>query len=180
MSAKYIYYDLADVISFLKDRDFSLFIFEKDEHFAVVYTDETGEILIENVSDNVIPEETVIQVLDVLEHLDACLAQAYDWLGFWDFETDQWGPAKEWVREWCRESIHDRVKEEFEITGITFAETEGKDRRDQVHKYRLEPKQKKVTHGFSMDFTAGYYPLEFTLHFSREDMRLYAAETSII
>ena len=178
--SKYVYYDLADVISFLKDRDFSLFIFENDENFAVVYTEETGEILIDNVSDNVIPEEKVTKVLDVLEHLDACLEQAYDWLGFWDFKNDTWCSGEEWAKEWCRESIHDRVKEEFEITGISFEETETRDQRDRVHKFRLEPKQKKATYGFSMDFTAGYYPLEFTLKFSCGDKRLYAVETYII
>ncbi|MBR3042991.1 MAG: hypothetical protein IKI45_00680 [Oscillospiraceae bacterium] len=172
--SKYVYYDLADVISFLKDRDFSLFIFESDEKFAVVYTEETGEILIDNVSDNVIPEEKVRKVLD------ECLEQAYDWLGFWDFENDTWCSGEKWVKEWCRESIHDRVKKEFEITGISFEETENKDQRDLVHKYRLEPKQKKVTYGFSIDFTAGYYPLEFTLKYSCEDRRLYAIETYII
>ena len=31
--SKYVYHDLADVIFFLKDRDFSLFIFESDEEF---------------------------------------------------------------------------------------------------------------------------------------------------
>ena len=178
--SKYVYYDLADVISFLKDRDFSLFIFESDEKFAVVYTEETGEILIDNVSDYVIPEEKVKKVLDVLEHLDECLEQAYDWLGFWDFENDTWCSGEKWVKEWCRESIHDRVKKEFEITGISFEETENKDQRDLVHKYRLEPKQKKVTYGFSIDFTAGYYPLEFTLKYSCEGRRLYAIETYII
>lgn len=56
---KYVNRDLAEVIFFLKDRDFSGFIFKcgGDKKFAVTYTNEVGELLISNVSDNVIPEE---------------------------------------------------------------------------------------------------------------------------
>ena len=79
---KYVSFDLADVISFLKDRDFSLFSFESDgdEKYALVFTEEVCEIRIDNVSDNLIPEEKVRQVLEVLEHLDECIKKAYDWI----------------------------------------------------------------------------------------------------
>lgn len=176
--SKYVYHDLADVISFLKDRDFSLFIFESDEEFAVVYTKETGEIFIDNVSDNMIPEEKAMMVLDVLEHWDECLKQAYEWLRFWDFTNDEWRPSK--YKECLEEWTHDEFKKVYEITGVYFEETENKDQLNLVHKYRLESKQKKATYGFSIVFTAGYYHLGFTLKYSCEDMRLYAIETYII
>ena len=83
---------------------------------------------------------------------------------------------KEWLEEWT----HDEFKKVYEITGVYFEETENKDQLNLVHKYRLESKQKKATYGFSIVFTAGYYPLGFTLKYSCEDMRLYAIETYII
>ena len=145
---------------------------------TVVYTKETGEIFIDNVSDNMIPEEKVMMVLDVLEHWDECLKQAYEWLRFWDFTNDEWRPSK--YKECLEEWTHDEFKKVYEITGVYFEETENKDQLNLVHKYRLESKQKKATYGFSIVFTAGYYPLGFTLKYSCEDMRLYANETYII
>ena len=177
---KYVSFDLDEVIYFMKEGDFSFFDFDSDhgQGYAQVLTKEAGWLCIYDVSDNVIPVETVRRVLDVLEHWDECLKQAYDWLRFWDFTNDEWRPSK--YKECLEEWTHDEFKKVYEITGVYFEETENKDQLNLVHKYRLESKQKKATYGFSIVFTAGYYPLGFTLKYSCEDMRLYAIETYII
>ena len=67
-----VYFNLDEVIFFLKNGDFSFFDFYSDysEKDAVVYMKGTGCLYICNVSDDVIPEETVRLVIEVLEHLD--------------------------------------------------------------------------------------------------------------
>ncbi len=79
---KPVCYDLAEVIAFLKEGNFSFFDFgsEGEEAYAMIDTKEAGVLRIYNVSDNVIPPKTVRQVLDVLEHLYACIRKAHGWL----------------------------------------------------------------------------------------------------
>ena len=114
MSVKYIYYKLDDVIAFLKNRDFSRFIFYSNETFAVIEAEETEEILIDgvNASAHEIPEETVAQVLEVLTHLDDCVKKAYEWIKCLDFKNDKWlhGYASAELTE-------------FQLNGISFEKT---------------------------------------------------------
>ena len=85
------YYDedfkLAEVISFLKNRDYSSFDFrhEYTANDALISIKDTGLLFICNVPDNTIPEQTVRLVIEVLEHLDEYLKQAYDKLVLWDW-----------------------------------------------------------------------------------------------
>ena len=159
--SKYVYHDLADVISFLKDRDFSLFIFESDEEFAVVYTKETGEIFIDNVSDNMIPEEKVMMALDVLEHWDECLKQAYDKLGLWYFVDHKRSPGKDCF-------THD-PKKVFELDDIIFG-LEDWPHCDYIEKYCLYPETKTEADCFWMNFRCD--PLGFVVKFLCDDRRL--------
>ena len=100
-------FDLNEIIFFLKERDYSFFSFISDysDNDAVVNIKGAGTLYICNVSDKCIPEQTVRSVIDVLEHWDECLEQAYGWLAFWDFKNDEWNPEKEWS--------HDRVKKDL-------------------------------------------------------------------
>ena len=79
---------LEEIISFLNNRDFSEFSFYDGEGFALINS-EAGEILIEHKeSDNVIPEETVRRMLDVLEHIDAHIENAFNWFSHLDLNED--------------------------------------------------------------------------------------------
>ena len=82
------HFDLDEVVFFLKNGDYSFFDYYSDysEKDAVVYMKGTGCLYICNVSDNVIPAETVRLAIDVLEHLDEYLEQAYDKLVLWDWK----------------------------------------------------------------------------------------------
>ena len=175
MSLNSVYFNLDEVIYFMKEGDFSFFDFDSDhgQAYAQVLTKEAGWLCIYNVSDNVIPEETARRVLDVLEHWDECLKQAYDWLRFWDFWNQKWNPEKE--------RSHDSVEKDYEVIALDFGE-EGWPERI-VSEYRLEPGPKKATDDFSIVFSAGEageYPLGFCLKFLCEDRRLYKIETYII
>lgn len=98
-----VYFNLDEVIFFLKNGDFSFFDFKSDhgQGYAEVLTKEAGWLCIYDVSDKVIPAETVRRVLDVMEHWDECLEQAYDWLRFYDIGMDEWNPANEqWTQDY--------------------------------------------------------------------------------
>jgi len=97
LSLNSVYFNLDEVIFFLKGGDFSIFDFYSDysEKDAVVYMKGTGCLYICNVSDDVIPEETVRLVIEVLEHLDEYLKQAYDKLVLWDWKHHKWGSGNE-------------------------------------------------------------------------------------
>lgn len=173
---KYVSFDLDEVIYFMKEGDFSFFDFDSDhgQGYAQVLTKEVGWLCIYNVPDKVIPAETVRRVLDVLEHWDECLKQAYDWLRFWDFKNEVWNSEKEWYKQWS----HDGVEKEFEVMSVDFGE-EGWTERTK-RKYRLGPNPKNGSDYFSIDFHAGQYHLGFNLKFLCEDRRLYQIETYII
>lgn len=96
MAPLYQHYDLAEVLFYLKDGDYSFFDFIRDfsDNDAVVDMKENGTLYICNVSDSIIPDETVRRVIDVLEHWDEYLKQAYDWLRFWDFTNGELKPSK--------------------------------------------------------------------------------------
>ena len=71
-------YTLEDVIFLLENREFSEFGFNTEDGYSIIYSD-AGEILTEHKgSDNVIPEETVRQMLYVLEHIEECIEKAHD------------------------------------------------------------------------------------------------------
>lgn len=183
---KYVYWDLADVISFLKDRDFSGFFFkcDGDETLAVTYANEMCELLICNVSDNMIPEEKVRQVIDVLEHLDECIQKAYDWIRRLDLNNDRWFPADKWFPH--------ELDKIFEVIGVTFEKTGEKHHfLKPVNRFEaccLGHDPKKAADGFAIEFAikesllnvnSGYYPLTFFVKFVCEDMRAYAVEAEI-
>ena len=179
--SKYVCYDLADVISFLKDRDFSLFKFKSDENIALTYTNETGQLLICNVSDNVIPEEKVRQVIDVLEHLDECIKKAYDWIRRLDLNKNRWFPGDKWFPH--------ELDKIFEVTSVTFEKT-GEEHHflnpiNRFEEYCLGNDPPKAVDGFSIGFDfkdsiySPLYPLSFFVKFVCEDMRAYAIEAEI-
>ena len=176
MAPLYQHYDLAEVLFYLKDGDYSFFDFIRDfsDNDAVVDMKENGTLYICNVSDSIIPDETVRRVIDVLEHWDEYLKQAYDWLRFWDFKNEVWNSEKEWYKQWS----HDGVEKEFEVMSVDFGE-EGWTERTK-RKYRLGPNPKNGSDYFSIDFHAGQYHLGFNLKFLCEDRRLYQIETHII
>lgn len=127
-------FELDEIIRFLKKRDYSSFDFysEYTEEDAVIYTKHTGVLNICHVSDNSIPEQTVIQVIDVLEHLDECLEQAYEWLASHEIELglqhlkNNWKPGEAWVkevkswREYWKETKLDNVKKRYRVLEICF------------------------------------------------------------
>ena len=177
VSYKFVYFDLAEVIYFMKEGDFSFFDFGSyyGQTFAEVYTNEAGELRIYNVPDNDIPAETVRLVLDVLEHWDECLEQAYNWLRFYSPENDEWNPKKEWPpkKKWSR----DFIEKESGVSALDFGE-EGWPKRT-FREYRLDPKPKKGSEYFSIDFCLGDFPLGFCMKYLCEDRRLYQIETYI-
>ena len=93
----------------------------------------TGCLYICNVSDDVIPEETVRLAIDVLEHLDECLEQAYDKLGLWYFVDHKRSPGKDCF-------THD-PKKVFELDDIIFG-LEDWPHCDYIEKYCLYPETK--------------------------------------
>ena len=176
-------FELAEIIRFLKKRDYSIFDFysEYSPEDAVIYTKHTGVLCICNVSDNSIPEQTVIQVIDVLEHLDECIEQASDWLTSHEFELglqaikNHGGPA--WVKEakeFCeeKESIRDRMKKRYTVTEICF-------RLDDfwptsvTEEYFRGPEPQKGADVFSIEFEHSDCYEGFHFKFLCEDRRLY-------
>ncbi|MBR3448237.1 MAG: hypothetical protein IKH27_10570 [Oscillospiraceae bacterium] len=181
--SEYVTFGLADVISFLKDRDFSPFSFESDgdEKHALVFTEEVCEIRIDNVSDNVIPEETVRQVLDVLEHLDEWIQKGYDRIGRLDLKQDKWFPGDQWFPH--------ELDKIFEVIGVTFEKTGEKHHffkpGDRFEGYCLGHDPEKPEDGFVLEFAirecidSRYFPLVFYVKFVCGDMRAYAVEAEI-
>lgn len=115
---KYVSFYLVEVIYFMKEGDFSFFDFKSDhgQGYAEVLTKEAGWLCIYDVSDKVIPAETVRRVLDVMEHWDECLEQAYDWLRFYDIGMDEWNPANEqWTQDY-------NIKKEWSSYRVEFGE----------------------------------------------------------
>lgn len=178
-------FELDEIIRFLKKRDYSIFDFysEYSPEDAVIYTKHTGVLCICNVSDNSIPEQTVIQVIDVLEHLDECIEQASDWLTSHEFELglqhikNDWEPGQAWVRRVKefyeeRESIRDRMKKRYTVSEICF-------RLDDfwptsiTAEYCRGPEPKKGSDVFSIEFEHSDCPLGFHFKFLCEDRRLY-------
>ena len=183
MPSKHADWDLADVISFLKDRDFSLFSFETDgsEAFAKVYINEIRELCIYNVSDHVIPEKTVRQVIDVLEHLDECIQKAYEWIRRLNLKNNRWFPGDKWYPH--------ELDQIFEVTGLTFEKT-GEEHHfynpiNRFEQLSLGQDPKKAADGFSIGFDfkdsiySPLYPLSFFVKFICEDMRAYAIEAEL-
>lgn len=158
-----VHFDLDEVIFFLKDGDFSFFDFYSDysDKDAVVYMKGTGCLYICNVSDNVIPEKTVIQVIDVLEHLDECLEQAYDKLGLWYFVDHKWGSGKD--------SVKYDPKKVFELDDIIFG-LEDWPHCDYKEEYCLGSEPKKDADSFWMNFRCD--PLGFAVKFFCNDRKL--------
>ena len=159
-------FDLAEVISFLKKRDYSIFDFysEYTAEDAEVYTKE-ALLFICNVSDNSIPEQTVIQVIDVLEHLDECIEQAYEWLAF-----------GEWGKEWYKEKVSnlDIVKKRYRVLEICFGLNDWPESFHKIcEEYCRGPEPQKGADVFSIEFEHSDCPLGFHFKFLCEDRRLY-------
>ena len=165
------YYDedfkLAEVISFLKNRDYSSFDFRREytANDALISIKDTDALLtICNVPDNMIPEQTVIQVIDVLEHLDECIEQASDWLTSHEFGFRGFGKEKE--------SIRDIIKKRYTVSEICF-------RLDDfwptsvMEEYCRGPEPQKGADVFSIEFEQSDCPLGFHFKFLCEDRRLY-------
>ena len=169
---KYVSFDLDEVIYFMKEGDFSFFDFDSDhgQGYAQVLTKEVGWLCIYNVPDKVIPAETVRRVLDVLEHWDECLKQAYDWLRFYDVGMDEWNPEKE---RWSQNNIKDVL---IEYT-VEFGEDVCQEPPDS--EFSLGPQPKAGSDCFLIAVNAKYYGVDIILKFLCEDRRLYQIETYI-
>ena len=167
----YQHYDLAEVLFYLKDGDYSFFDFIRDfsDNDAVVDMKENGTLYICNVSDSIIPDETVRRVIDVLEHWDEYLKQAYDWLRFWDFTNGELKPSK--YKEWLKEWSHDEFEKIYEVSFVFFGLEDWPCSDYKEYCTGSEPKEGADI--FSIEFTAGQYPLGFNLKFACEDRRLY-------
>ena len=157
------HFDLDEVVFFLKNGDFSFFDYYSDysEKDAVVYMKGTGCLYICNVSDDVIPEETVRLAIDVLEHLDECLEQAYDKLDLWYFVDHKRSLGKDCF-------THD-PKKVFELDDIIFG-LEDWPHCDYIEKYCLYPETKTEADCFWMNFRCD--PLGFVVKFLCDDRRL--------
>mgnify|MGYP000909838350 CR=1 FL=1 len=185
------YYDedfkLAEVISFLKNRDYSSFDFRREytANDALISIKDTDALFtICNVPDNMIPEQTVIQVIDVLEHLDECIEQASDWLTSHEFELglqhlkNNWKPGEAWgkeVKSWCeywKETKLDTVKKRYTVSEICF-------RLDDfwptsvMEEYCRGPEPQKGADVFFIDFCHRDCDSGFRFMFLCEDRRLY-------
>ena len=179
-------YDLDEIIRFLKKRDYSSFDFytEYSAEDAVIYTKHTGVLCICNVSDNTIPEQTVIQVTDVLEHLDECLEQAYEWLASHEIELglqhlkNNWKPGEAWVkevkswREYWKKTKLDTVKKRYTVSEICFRLGDFWPT-SVTEEYCRGPEPQKGADVFSIEFEQSNCPLGFHFKFVCEERRLY-------
>ena len=160
-------YDLDEIIRFLKKRDYSSFDFysEYTEEDAVIYTKHTGVLNICHVSDNSIPEQTVIQVIDVLEHLDECIEQAYEWLAF-----------GEWGKEWYKEKVSnlDIVKKRYRVLEICFGLNDWPESFHKIcEEYCRGPEPQKGADVFSIAFDHRDCDSGFNVKFLCADRRPY-------
>ena len=180
-------FDLDEIIRFLKKRDYSSFDFysEYSPEDAVIYTKHTGVLCICNVSDNSIPEQTVIQVIDVLEHLDECLEQAYEWLASHEIELglqhlkNNWKPGEAWVkevkswREYWKETKLDTVKKRYTVSEICFRWDDDFWPPSVINEYWQGPEPPKGADVFFIDFCHRDCDSGFRFMFLCEDRRLY-------
>ena len=178
-------FELDEIIRFLKKRDYSFFDFYSDytPEDAVISTKHTGALYICNVSGNSIPEQTVRQVIDVLEHLDECLEQAYEWLASHEIELglqhlkNNWKPGEAWVkevkswREWWKETKLDTVKKRYKVSEIFFRLDDWPT--DVKEEYCRGPEPQKGADVFSIEFWHRDCGLGFHFKFLCEDRRLY-------
>ena len=170
------YYDedfkLAEVISFLKNRDYSSFDFrlEYTANDALISIKDTGLLFICNVPDNTIPEQTVRQVIDVLEHLDECIEQAYDKLVLWDWKHHKWGSGNE-------SFTHD-PKKVFELEEIVFGWPEYWQQKCDFQECRAAPEPETAADVFWLNFRCD--PLLFSVKFLCEDRRLCSIKPYIL
>ena len=164
----------AEIISFLKARNFSHFIFS--EGCAYIYSHEADEIIME-AADNAVPAEIADRLIDVLELLDECIEEAYEWIRLLDLNSDEWFYGKKWFPH--------ALEKIFVVYGIRIGNTGWENEpKKRIEKYCREDHQKKVTEGFSITFmtdyrTAGYYPLHFTVKYDSGDMSPYAIEAYV-
>ena len=160
-------FDLDEIIRFLKKRDYSIFDYynEYTAEDAVIDTKHTGVLCICNVSDNSIPEETVIQVIDVLEHLDECIEQAYDWLASHEFGIRRFGKEKE--------SIRDIIIKRYTVSEICFRWDDDFWPPSVINEYWLGPEPPKGADVFFIEFRHRDCYSGFRFMFLCEDRRLY-------
>ncbi len=166
----HLQFDLDEVIFYLKDGDCSFFDYysEYSKNDAAVYIKGAGSLYICNLSEDDIPEETVRRVIDVLEHLDECLKQAYDTLVHWDFDHHTWDSKRKCFKE--------DPKEVFELDEILFG-SDGWTSCD-FQKYCPDPKPQSVDDSFWIKFRCD--PLEFSVQFRSRDRRLYSIQPYIL
>ena len=169
----YNYHSLAEVISFLKNRDFSQFYIGSSS--AQIVTEETEEIYVYGISDHVIPEKTVLRMLDVLEHLHDYQEKAYEWLIPLDLQNDRYCPDD------YKKLLPDEPDKVFGLGGIDFGIIHAEQPNHTLFKpYCRGHKPKKDTDGFLLTFGIEYYPLCFDVKFAYEGMRPYATEAWIM
>jgi hypothetical protein len=163
-------YDLDEIIRFLKKGDYSIFDFysEYTAEDAGIDTKGRGFLCICNVSDNLIPEETVIQVIDVLEHLDECIEQAYDLLTYHEFGVigvSRFGKEKE--------SIRDIIIKRYTVSEICFRWDDDFWPPSVINEYWRGPEPPKGADVFFIDFCHRDCDSGFRFMFLCEDRRLY-------
>ena len=160
------YYSLAEVIAFLKNRNFSRFYCNPN---ASINTNETEEIYVHGVSHHEIPEETVRRMLDVLENLQEYLKKAYDRLLKLNLENDEHFDDND------KKLLSDEPERVFTLSGIEFGIINANT--DHPHYTLYKPlcwghKPKKDTDGFLLTIDAGR--MFFDVMFAYEDMCPYA------
>ena len=161
-------FELAEVISFLKNGDYSSFDFRREytANDALISIKDTDALLtICNVPDNMIPEQTVIQVIDVLEHLDECIEQAYDWLASHEFGIRRFGKEKE--------SIRDIIIKRYTVSEICFRWDDDFWPPSVINEYWRGPEPPKGADVFFIDFCHRDCDSGFRFMFLCEDRRLY-------
>ena len=161
------YHSLAEVITFLKNRDFSQFYFGTTS--AQIVTEETEEIYVRSVSDHVIPDETVERMLDVLEHLHEYLQKAYDRVLQLDLKNDKY------FYDYEKKMLPNEPERVFTLNGIEFGIINSNDYHPHAILYKplcWGHKPKKDADGFLLSLDTGN--MVFEVKFSYEDMRPYA------
>ena len=167
----HLQFDLDEVIFYLKDGDCSFFDFhiEYSKNDAVVDIKGAGALYICNLSEDDIPEETVRLVIDVLEHLDEYLEQAYDMLVFFDDDSLKW--------DFGQKHIKYDPKKVFELDEIIFGSPEFWQYFD-FQEYRAVPEPKTAGDVFWLKFRCD--PLGYLVEFCCEDRRLYSIKPYIL
>ncbi len=180
-------FELDEIIRFLKKRDYSIFDFynEYTAEDAVIDTKYTGVLCVCNVSDNSIPEQTVIQMIDVLEHLYECIEQAYEWLASHEIELglqhlkNNWKPGEAWVkevkswREYWKKTKLDTVKKRYTVSEICFRWDDDFWPPSVINEYCRGPEPPKGADVFFIEFSHRDCDSGFRFMFLCEDRRLY-------